>query len=34
MQKATTAASKEVPKNRPNLNTPEAQKALEKASTK
>lgn len=34
MQKQTTAVSKETPKMRPNLNTPEAQKALEKASTK
>jgi hypothetical protein len=33
MQKANTATSKEVAKNRPNLNTPEAQKALQKAST-
>ena len=34
MQKETTAASTEVPKMKTNLNTPEAQKALEKASTK
>lgn len=34
MQKSTTAASKAVAKDRPNLNTPEAQKALEKAATK
>ena len=33
MQKETTAASKAVPKDRPNLNTPEAQKALQKAAT-
>ena len=32
-QKSTTAASKAVPKDRPNINTPEAQKALQKAST-
>jgi hypothetical protein len=33
-QQRNTAISKETPKNRPNLNTPEAQKALEKASTR
>jgi hypothetical protein len=33
MQKDTTAASKATPKNRPNLNTPEAQKAMQKAAT-
>ena len=34
MQKETTAASKEVPKTKTNLNTPDAQKSLEKAATK
>ena len=33
MQKDTTAASKGTPKDRPSLKSPEAQKALEKAST-
>ena len=34
MQKTTTAESKAVPKNRPDLNTPEARMALEDASTR
>lgn len=34
MQRTTTAESKAVPKNRPNLNTPEARMALEDASTR
>ena len=33
MQKETTAASKETPKQRPNMNTPEAQKSMQKAAT-
>lgn len=33
MQVANTAASKQTPKNRPSLNTPEARKALQAAST-
>ncbi len=33
-QKANVAASKEVPKQKVNINTPEAQKALDKAATK
>jgi len=33
MQKQTTAASKATPKQRPNMNTPEAQKAMQKAAT-
>jgi type II secretory pathway pseudopilin PulG len=32
-QQQTTAASKGTPKPRPNLNTPEAQKAMQKAAT-